>query len=489
MKEKNSSFLAGFQKLVQNVTARGSSDYLTDYTPLNRTYTLKEAMDIIESGSLDAQRKLSLDFFVRDGIYRKIIIHYATILLYSGLLIPHTRGEQKLSTPGILKRYNGALTFMNRLNVRNLAVNFATKGLIYGSYYGLIYQLNKTELRYFDLPPEYCRAIYKDLLNSGRDIVEFNVTYFNTIVRKDERNEILSLYPEEVRQHYETFKRGKTYSPWCELPSEQTIYFSFFDVEVPPLISTIPACIEYDEAVEVEREKDKEEIRKIIVQHIPHLNEGTLLFEPEEALEFHRGSVAMLKGNKNLSVLTTYGDVTAISSKSSDNTTNNLIKMQENIYNEAGTSIQLFSPTGSQALKDSISNDRAFMTVFADKIADFFTYILNNLFGNGNIYFKYIFLPVSQYDKSDFITDSFKLAQSGYSFLIPAMALGIDQKDLVSLKELENDVMNLGEVLIPLASAYTQSGDEGGRPTKEPDQKQQSTIKKDESISKNGGVK
>jgi hypothetical protein len=46
-----------------------------------------------------------------------------------------------------------------------------------------------------------------------------------------------------------------------------------------------------------------------LVQEIPHLNDGALLFEPVEVEEIHRGTVGMLRGNKNIDVLTTYGKV------------------------------------------------------------------------------------------------------------------------------------------------------------------------------------
>jgi hypothetical protein len=36
-------------------------------------------------------------------------------------------------------------------------------------------------------------------------------------------------------------------------------------------LDVIPATIDYDEAVETNKERDLEEIRKIIVQKIPHL--------------------------------------------------------------------------------------------------------------------------------------------------------------------------------------------------------------------------
>jgi len=59
------------------------------------------------------------------------------------------------------------------------------------------------------------------------------------------------------------------------------------------------------------------------------MTDGRLLFEPDEAEEIHAGTVGMLKGNKNLSVLTTYADVEAITSKSTDNNTDDLLTRAE----------------------------------------------------------------------------------------------------------------------------------------------------------------
>jgi hypothetical protein len=92
-------------------------------------------------------------------------------------------------------------------------------------------------------------------------------------------------------------------------------------------LEIIPATIDYDDAVDINKERNLEEIRKIIVQKIPHLQDGALLFEPPEAEVMHSGAVNMMKGNKNISVLTTYADVDAIVSKAaSEATTNSLEK-------------------------------------------------------------------------------------------------------------------------------------------------------------------
>jgi hypothetical protein len=70
---------------------------------------------------------------------------------------------------------------------------------------------------------------------------------------------------------------------------------------------------------------------------------------------------------------------------------------------------------------------------------------------------------------------------------------------------LENDVLKLGEKLIPPSTSYTQGADgaddkednggdkvetdidEGGRPEKEDGEKADTTLKKDKSLDKNGG--
>jgi hypothetical protein len=241
------------------------------------------------------------------------------------------------------------------------------------------------------------------------------------------------------------------------------------------------------------------------------LNDGRLLFEPEEAEEIHHGTVSMMKGNKNVSVLTTYGDVDAItSSAAADRTENTLTRMEQNIYAQAGVTGQLFASTGSSSLETSLNNDLALMMYLANKMSRFITNVLNDNFANGNISFQYKIMPITYYNAFDFTDTSFKLVGSGYSALMPALAFGLSQKDLVNLKDLENNILKLGEKLIPLSTSYTQSGsdtkknneeqeegaegkpvktdvDEGGRPKKKEEEKSEKTHKNEESLDRTGG--
>jgi hypothetical protein len=196
------------------------------------------------------------------------------------------------------------------------------------------------------------------------------------------------------------------------------------------------------------------------------LTDGRLLFEPDEALEIHTGTVGMLKGNKNISVMTTYADVDAIASKTqAEGTVGTLDKMEKNIYAQAGVSSEIFTSSGSSTMEASLRNDLAFMMLLANKFSSYVTNLLNRKFSNGNVSFKYTILPVTYHNYDKFVDTSFKLVGSGYSFLMPAIALGLSQKDLGNLKDLENNILKLGEKLIPPTTSYTQSasGKDGGK--------------------------
>lgn len=489
MEENINKFdLTSFKKSNKGMIATNDSAYkggwgVGKYEGKLKGYSPEEIERIINSGSLESQQKLSRNYFHKNGFYKRLIIYYATLLKYTGLLIPNPSFGKSLSTSHIQKRYFNAVDFIDQLSLPVLFTGFAQRALVDGCYFGLIKNLEKSDFAILDLPSAWCRTAFKDM--SGNDIIEFDLSYFNSIALETERKKALDVYPEFVAEAYWLFNKGKRKSKWLFIPSEIGVCFPFFDSR-PLFLSTIPTTIKHEEAVELELERDWEEIKKILVQKVPHLTDGRLLFEPPEAEEMHTGAVGMLKGNKNISVLTTYADVEAVSSKTaSEASSHSLDNMVQNIYNEAGVSGELFASNGSNTLEASIKNDTALMMVLGNKFGLFITNLVNRLYGNSNINFKYTMLPITYYNEDKFIDSTFKLASSGYSFLLPAIASGLSQKDLSNIKDLENDVLGLKDKLIPLSSSYTESGEEeGGAPKKKEEDKTDKTIQNEESLDK-----
>lgn len=483
--------LASFKKSQTAMIATSDTAYSTRYgsqwVSQTKDYTEDEVKRIIESGSLLEQQRLSRNYFNKDGYYRQLVLYYATLLKYVGLLIPNPTAGKNLSTPHIQKRYFQAMDYVDKMNLQTIFVEWAQKILVDGCFYGVVSRVDKFHFAVLALPAAYCQTRFKDV--AGNDIIEFDVSYFNTITNDENRKAALAAYPEFIVSAYRKWEKGKLKSKWIIVPSDIGICFPMLDGR-PFFISVIPASIQYDEAVGTEQEREKEEIRKILVQKIPHLTDGRLLFEPDEAEEMHRGAVGMVRNNSNTTVLTTYADVDAIVSRtSSENSSNSLEKMQQNIYSQAGVSGEIFAATGGNTTETSIKYDTAIMMYLANKFARFVTNVINNNFANSNISFKYIILPITHQNEAKYIDSSYKLASSGYSLIIPALAQGLSQKDLVNIKDLENDVLGLTDKLIPPKTSFTgtgtgEGGEEGGRPTKSTDEKKDQTIKNEESIEK-----
>lgn len=470
-KEPCSTFeQANATMIATNDQAWSQDSYYSQYRMRTKTYTPKEIEQIIESGSISEQIKLSKNYFQTNGFYKRLILHYATLPKYTGILIPSPSYGKDLTTEFIKKRYDKAVSFLERMKLESFFTSCSIKILTEGAYYGVIKEINKKNFAVIDLPVEYCRTRFKDYQNN--DLVEFDIRYFDTIYDKETKKILLNSYPEVISNYYYQYKRGKNKDCWVFIPSDLGICFTFLGQQTlsPIFLNVIPATVNYDETISISKEREKDEIRKIIVQEIPHLNDGTLLFEPNEASEMHRGAVGMMKGNSNTSILTTYANVSAITSKTNvDTASSSLENAVDNIYNESGTSHQLFGTDSNLALEYSLDNDFSFMTPLLYKYQNFVTNIINSLFSNSNISFAYKILPITQYNATKYMESQLKNAQAGYSYLIPALAAGISQKELSNLKTLENDVLKLNEKLIPLSSSFNMSSSDkqSGAPKKE----------------------
>lgn len=432
---------ATFEKANKDMVATTNSVYRDTewgsrhYTTRLRTYKVEDVIKIIESGSLLEQQRLSRNYFERDGFYRKLLVYYATLFLYNGIVIPNPRQNAKnLSKDYIQKRYFNATGFLDKIDTKTMFQHFALEALIDGTYYGVVQTLDKDGIVILDLPASYCCTRYKNKKNV--DLIEFDVRFFDTIRDENVRETTLKVYPKKVRNWYNRYKRGEVTSPWAFIPAEEGLCFKLYDGK-PFFLNVIPETITYEESVGLEKERNEEELKKIVTIHIPHLADGTLLFEPDEVAVMHKGAVDMTKKDKNLSVLTSYGDIDAIVTRTSSDAQNNALeKMMKNIYYKAGTSSQLFAADSNLALETSINNDVAMMQPLITKFEKFITDLLNRLYGNSNVTFTYSILPVTQYNQIKYAESAFKLATTGYSFLIPSVAMGISQNNLRDLKAL-----------------------------------------------------
>ena len=467
-----------------------SFDYWNHYR--SKSYTIEEVIQIIESGSVQSKRLLSVNYLAQNSFYQQFISHYVSLLKYSGLLIPNPTGGRNLQEKSLQKKYYKALDCIDGSKIPALCRRIAFITLRDGRYFGIVQKIDTKGLVLLDLPYDYCRTTTKDA--EGRAIVEFNVNYFTKLSETD-RRAAFKVFPKNVATYWKRYAK-RTGEVWMPLPTSQAVTFSLLG-ETPFFLAAIPSTLQYEEALLKDMMKLEEEVKKILVQEIPHLNDGTLLFEPPEAAEIHSGTVKMMgTKNPNVSVLTSYGKVSSIGTNTSDSLGSSVVEnTRSHIYSLAGISGEVFGASGSSSLNTSIKYDINIMMILAEQIGNFITDVLNEHFGDASISFKYLFLPTTLYNEVE-LTDSYlKTAAAGSPYLLVAAAQGLSQKDFFNLKNLENKVLKMDELLNKEDGKAKETSDpseqsggaQQGRPPLKPEEKTAKTIANEDSKNKTGG--
>ena len=151
-----------------------SSRYL--WSRAKREYFDTEAIEkIINNGNLEEIIALSRYFFNYNGLYRRIIIYFSTMLLYDTVVVPNFI-KQKVDKERFLKNYYKTLDFVEKMNIPQEVTKVFTTMLVKGAYYGLVYDSPNGSIILGDLPQQYCRTRFRS--NNGNQILEFNVSFF-----------------------------------------------------------------------------------------------------------------------------------------------------------------------------------------------------------------------------------------------------------------------------------------------------------------------
>lgn len=199
-----------------------------------------------------------------------------------------------------------------------------------------------------------------------------------------------------------------------------------------------------------------------------------------------------------IDVLTTFADVEVadMSNRNAATSIDELEKVERTVYNESGTAQNLFNTDGNIALEKSLLDDEASLQGLIQQFEEF----LNDLIkpfdkNNKKLFFRVNILPTTVYNYKELSKLYKEQAQSGYSRMLPQLALGQSQSAILATAKFENEILNLAEIFIPLMSSNTMSSNDlknkggnkeekkTGRQEKPDDEKSEKTISNRESMS------
>ena len=433
--------------------------YRTNESLRKRNFTLEEIEEIIKSGDVSELRQLSRYYYRTDSLYHNNIDFLAHLPLYDTVVIPLYE-EGKGSSSLITKAFYNACEFVDKLDLPNTFSRITTSWLINGVYYGILRQ-NGKDVTIQDLPIEYCRSRFKDF--NKLNILEFNLNYFMTIVEPEARLEAVSTFPLEVQKAWKKwFNSHYKDDPWVLITAGGGgISFGFATDAIPPLISSIPTLKKLQDAIAREEKRDENELRKLLVQQMPIDKDGELVFQLEEVADIHESTANMLSALDDVDVLTTFGNTSLESLQESTAATQSadrINKYKQNAWDAVGRGEILFNPDGSSSLAYAIKKDEAMMIGYLNVYETWIKYHLNDKFARNNLTFDFEILPLTVFNRDDLQQAYFRGAQYGYSKMFAGVAMGIKQRDQLSLMNFENDILDMSIKMVPLQSSYTTSG-------------------------------
>lgn len=427
--------------------------------PVSDDFTLEEIQSIIRSGDPEALRHLSRYFYRTNSNYRNNIDFLAHLFLYEHAVVP-VYEEGKGSKTQIIKAFYNACEFIEKLDLVNTLGRITTEWLLNGVYYGIL-RTDGDSVVIQDLPISYCRNRFKDFNNL--DILEFNLVYFEHIPDAEMREEAVRTFPVIVQQAWARWKASKLLKDqWVPLPAAAGgISFSFSHDPIPLLIASIPELKKLDDAVGREEKRDENELYKLLIQRMPIDSKGELVFQLDEVADIHSSVASMLSDIDTVDVLTTFGETDLESLQESSSATQSvdrIAKYKSNAWSALGRGMILFNPENSSTLAYQIKKDESLMLAYISVYETWIKFHLNDRFSRKGLTFDFEILPITVFNRNELQQAYFRGAQYGYSKMVAGVAMGIKQRDQLSLMNFENEFLEMSSKMIPLQSSYTTPG-------------------------------
>ena len=418
----------------------------------------------INNYDLKLMREISLYFYRTSGIYSRLVRYMAFMYRYDSFLTPYVNGDN-VKTEKVLDGFYKGLNILDNFKVKKTLGEIALQVVKQGCYYG--YKVSTaTGVVLQELPADYCRVRFK---RGNKPVVEFNMKFFDENFRDmEQRAKILKMFPKEFSKGYVLYRQGKL-PPlfqgdtvgWYMLDPEQTVKFTVNGEDYPPFISVIPLILDLDAAQDLDRQKTMQRLLKIVIQKIPLDKNGELLFDIDEIQQLHNNAVMMLARAIGVDVLTSFADV-SVEDMSDDSSvqTDDLERVERQLYNEAGVSQLQFNSNGNIALNNSILNDEATMYNMLLQFEDFLNELLEPLNKTPKkLQYKVQLLTTTIYNYKDLAKMYKEQTQMGYSKMLPQIALGQSQSSILATAYFENDILDLLHVFIPPVMSSTMSAD------------------------------
>lgn len=434
-------------------------------TALTTRYTKEQILSYLErpERSQKQLRNLSRYLYSNSAHYRRLIWYFAGMLRFDYILEPYDLDLSKVSQDKtkFLKQYQNIAKILDNMNIPHEMIKVLKTAYKEDIFYGYEYMTNDS---YFikKLDPDYC------MISSVEDGVynfAFDFSYFDT------NNVSVKTYPDEFKNKYLNYKKDPSGLKWQELDSDNTICIKIneeIEYPLPPFNTVFESVFDIDESKRLNKVKNRIDNYMILTQKIPLDDKkgeiNKFLIDLDTAMSFHNKATDSLP--EEVGLVTSPMDINAIKLERKNKDTDATEQAQRDYYDAAGVSQFLFN--GSEASVSGISNsiitDEQVSFMILKQIERWLNRKLKKI--NKTYKFRVKFLETTRFN----IDDVRKSLLSGAQYGMPTKSALAATYDLTpsafsNMTFLENEVLELHDKLIPLASSHTQTSDQSqGRP-------------------------
>ena len=411
--------------------------------------------------------------------FRRLIQYFAGLTDLSYIVSPYKIDPKSVNGKTLGRNYRKVLNTLSSMDIKTQFPKILTVCLREDTFYGTLWVTND-KITVQQLPSDYCSI---STIEGNVANVTFDFSYF------DSRGGLLNFYPKEFSTKYAIYQKKRT-NRWIELDSPTSFAIKcnndILDYAIPPFAGILREIYEIEDYKQLKVTKTSLENYAMIVMSLGIDNEGNWQIDLDRAKEFWRNLDAVLPDEIG-SILTPM-PVTKIGfEKANTASADTVSEAEQHMFSAAGVSSLLFNneKASANALSLSIKADQAITYGIVKSIEDMVNrFIQSQGYGKN---FKVNFLDVSPFNRKEVGDMYLKAAQYGLpTVTMYAASQGLGQAELDSMNFLENDILEIKKLFIPLQSSSTQSGsasaeskgatDVGGAPPKEDDQLSESGI-------------
>lgn len=413
--------------------------------------------------------ELSRFLYLRSNPYRKLIAYNSSMINVNYRTVVPKQTWALTQTPeAILNEYIKTCKFFNVSDMQAEIYKMCVIAWREDTAYGCVYH---NDDGVFILPIPYDIAKVDGIYNDGGLSYAVNMSWF------DSHQDELEFYGEPFAAMYKEYLKDKTNNAWQHMPDKYCfcIKVSLDDptLPLPPYMPLFNSILNLCDTEDLQATKDAASVYKLLAFELEpddSPDPDSFTVDVDTAVDYYNRACERLP--EYVDAIISPVKINPISFKDDQAADINIIEnATKTLYNSSGGAQILNSSTISTTIgwtSALIADEQYGTNTLRAQIQNFFNRWIQ-FYQKSNC--ELVLLPVSPYTKQMYI-DQLK---SQFTYGVPLrLALGaldgFNEMQMMSLANLENNVLKLNDVFIPPVSSNTQSGGESsevgqGRPT------------------------